>query len=131
LKRFQDWPKRLDAAIEAARGRPFSWGGHDCALFAADVVNSISGKDFGAPWRGSYESAVQAMRRLRSHGGLPGLVTQLLGEPVNPEQARRGDVVLKRGEPTLGICLGAKCAFTGLAGLVFVPLKECELVWHV
>jgi hypothetical protein len=56
-------------------------------------------------------------------------VTQLLGEPVKPEQAMRGDVVLMRG--SLGICLGAKCAFTGLAGLVFVTLKECEQVWHV
>jgi hypothetical protein len=129
LKRFQDWPKRLDAAIEDARKKSFAWGGHDCALFAADVVKAITGEDFAAPWRGRYESAVQAMRRLRPHGGLPGLVTQLLGEPVKPEQARRGDVVLKSG--ALGICLGAKCAFTGLDGLVFVTLKECELVWHV
>jgi hypothetical protein len=129
LKRFQDWPKRLDASIEDARKKSFAWGDHDCALFAADVVKAITGEDFGAPWRGRYESAVQAMRRLRPHGGLPGLVTQLLGDPVKPEQARRGDVVLKSG--ALGICLGAKCAFTGLDGLVFVTLIECEQTWHV
>jgi hypothetical protein len=133
LKRFEDWPARLDAAIDSARVKPFAWGGHDCALFAADVVLAITGKDFGAQWRGSYHSAAQAMRRLRPHGGLPGLVTKVLGDPVKTEQAMRGDVVLMCGEqgPTLGICLGANCAFTGLEGLVFVTLRECEQVWHV
>jgi hypothetical protein len=38
-------------------------------------------------------------------------------------------VVLKSG--ALGICLGAKCAFTGLSGLEFVTLRECEQTWRV
>lgn len=133
MRRFEDWPKRLDAAIEAARAKPFCWGAHDCALFAADIVKAITGEDLASAWRETYCSALQATRALERDGGLISVANKALGNPVVPAQARRGDVVLRCGElgPSLGICLGAKCAFTGLDGLVFVPLRECEQAWHV
>ena len=133
LKRFEDWPRRLDAAIEGARKRPFSWGSHDCALFAADVVVALTGEDLAAYGRGHYDSAETALRMISAGGGLAAIATKALGEPVPVPQARRGDVVLRCGEhgPSLGICLGARCAFTGFEGLVFVPLNECEQAWHV
>jgi hypothetical protein len=52
MKRYEDWPQRLVAAIEAARGRPFSWGAMDCCLFAADVVLAMTGVDYAAGFRG-------------------------------------------------------------------------------
>lgn len=133
MKRFDDWPSRLDAAVEEARKRPFAWGVHDCALFAADMVLAVTGRDLASSWRGGYGSARQALRALRGHGGLAGVATKALGDPVSPAQAMRGDVVMTRTHqwPALGICLGAKAAFTGYEGLVFLPMKDCEQAWHV
>lgn len=97
------------------------------------MVNAITGEDLAAAWRETYCTAAQASRAMRSDGGLVNLATKALGDPVPALQARRGDVVLRCAEhgPSLGICLGARCAFTGLEGLVFVDLKECEQAWHV
>ena len=133
LTRFEDWPRRLDAAIEAARARPFCWGEQDCALFAAAVVEAVTGRDFGAEFRGCYASALEARRQMEARGGLAAITSCFLGDPVQVTVARRGDVVLRLGEhgESLGICLGAKCAFTGFDGLVFTPLKECVLAWRV
>ena len=133
LRRFEDWPRRLDAAIEAARERPFCWGENDCALFAADVVVALTGEDLAAYGRGQYDSAETARRMINAGGGLAVIATKALGEPIPVAQARRGDVVLRCGDhgPSLGICLGARCAFTGIEGLVFLNLKECEQAWHV
>jgi len=133
LRRFPDWPQKLHEAVEAARARPFDWSKHDCALFAADVVLAITGKDFAAHDRGNYDSDVAALRLIHSRGGMVPMITAMLGEPVSVLRARRGDVVMYRSElgPSLGICLDSKCAFTGPTGLVFKPRKECELAWHV
>lgn len=133
LRRFPDWPKRLDQAIEAGRSKPFVWGSHDCVLFAADVVLALTGEDLAAQWRGQYDSAETALRAIHKGGGLITMAADALGEPVPVLSARRGDVVLYRDErgPSLGICLDRKCAFTGVDGLTFKSLKECEQAWHV
>jgi hypothetical protein len=133
LRRFPDWPKRLHEAVEAARARPFQWGSHDCLLFAADVVRSMTGKDLAAHGRGQYDSDVSALRLIHNYGGMVPLVSKALGDPVPVLRAHRGDVVMYRSElgPSLGVCLGAQCAFTGPTGLVFKQRKECELAWRV
>jgi hypothetical protein len=93
----------------------------------------MTGKDLAAHGRGQYDSDVSALRLIHSHGGMVQMVTAVLGEPVSVLRAHRGDVVMYRGElgQSLGICLDAKCAFTGHTGLVFKKRKECELAWHV
>jgi hypothetical protein len=133
LRRFPDWPKRLAEAVEAARARPFAWGSHDCLLFAADVVRAMTGKDLAAHGRGQYDSDVSALRLIHNYGGMVPLVSKSLGDPVPVLRAHRGDVVMYRSElgPSLGVCLGAQCAFTGPTGLVFKQRKECELAWRV
>ncbi len=44
-RRRPDWPARLRTIIEAARERPFSWGQHDCCLFASDAIEAMTGVD--------------------------------------------------------------------------------------
>lgn len=131
--RYEDWPKRLEAAIEAARVRRFSWGQHDCMLFAASVVQALTGRDVAAQHRGQYKGSQTAAAYTARHGGMATMVTKVLGDPVRPIQARRGDVVMRCDErgPALGVCVGAQAAFAGLRGLILRPLDECIQAWPV
>ena len=61
--RFYDWQERLDAAMNRAKSQMFSYGEFDCALFAADCVQAITGADYAAELRG-YDSKVAAYRVL-------------------------------------------------------------------
>lgn len=135
MTRYEDWPLRLAAAIEAARGRPFSWGAQDCCLFAADVVRALTGEDLAAPFRGRYASRAQAVAILGARGGLEAVVTSVLGAPLaTPLLARRGDVVMvaTADGPALGICADrGVCWLTGPAGLVRCWLRDAARAWRV
>lgn len=133
MNRCADWPRRLNDAIEAARGRPFAWGVHDCAAFATAVSAELTGHDPVAALRGSYESAWGAERLMARYGGLSGLISHHYGEPVTIGYARRGDLVLAERDngPALGVCLGGVAAFAGPEGLAFVNTSECRLAWHI
>lgn len=133
MKRHEDWPKRLDLAIEAARGRLFCWGQHDCALFAANVVQQLTGIDYATSWRGTYSTALEAKRRLGDAGGLLQVVTDALGTPIPAAQASRGDVVALQTEngPAIGICVGIDAAFPGESRLMFVRTDRCLQAWRV
>lgn len=130
--RRQDWPSILEAEIERARERPFSWGRHDCALWTAGVVAAITGVDYAADWRGKYASEFGAIKRLTASGyeGVEALATACLGDSISPLLAQRGDVAMF--DNALGICIGSACAFiTREEGLTFVPLGRCVKAWRV
>lgn len=133
--RLSDWPERLSDAIEAARGRPFSWGEHDCALFAADCALAITGRDPLAAVRGSYGTAQGAARVLRRLGCADlGALAALIGGPEIPVAwARRGDWMLapQDDEKALGVCLGLKAAFVTTQGLTFRPTIKCAAAWRI
>ncbi|MGD9538559.1 MAG: hypothetical protein AB7P52_11585 [Alphaproteobacteria bacterium] len=133
--RLPDWPERLSDAVEAARGRPFSWGTHDCALFAADCARAITGHDPLAAVRGTYGTAQGAARVLRRLGGDDlGALAALVGGPAIPVAwARRGDWVLieEMPEKALGVCLGLNAAFVTERGLTFRPTARCAAAWKI
>ncbi|MGE0270292.1 MAG: hypothetical protein AB7M05_08890 [Alphaproteobacteria bacterium] len=136
LCRYEDWPTRLEAAVETARTKPFSWGTVDCCLFAADCVEAITGQDLAAPYRGKYKTRRGALSILKRTygGGVEAAANNALGMPLEAKlMARRGDVVLFDGVegPALGICVGANCAYLGKAGLVFLPLQITSMAWRV
>ena len=66
LRRRTDWRQRLRAFALSRHREPFAWGQNDCALFAADATAALTGHDFGAPFRGTYASAREALRVLHS-----------------------------------------------------------------
>ena len=129
------WELRLVAAVETARGRPFSWGRHDCATFAFDLRRDLTGgHDVAALWRGRYRTALGAARVMRRLGwsSLEAAGCDLLGEPLpSVLLAQRGDLVLANTGLGFGICLGARAAGIAPQGLVLVPLADCSLAWRV
>lgn len=135
--RYEDWPERLNAEVQKARGKAFVWGTCDCALWALEVVAALTGTDHVATVRGTYESRDGALRCLASNWGcgLEDAVTILLGEPLpTPLYAQRGDVVSIGTDdgPALGICLGAELAFLAQeGGLTLRPITEAGRAWRV
>ena len=133
------WERRLVAAIETARARPFAWGRHDCPTFAFETRTALTGgADVAALWRGRYATALGGQRILRrlGWGSLEAMGHALLGEPLpSVHLAQRGDLVLagsgSGSGSGFGICLGAQAAGMAPEGLVMRPLAECFLAWKV
>ena len=132
MSRVDDWPERLAAHIEAARGRPFVWGAHDCCAYAADWVLAATGTDPIAPWRG-YTDAREGMRRLADLGGIAGLWTRLFGAPIAPYLAQRGDLVrvMVDGRESTGVVIGAHAAAPGETDLALAPMATWLEAWRV
>lgn len=137
--RVENWPQVLLAEIEKAESKPFSWGGrnggHDCCLFAADVVKALTGTDYAAPFRGRYTTERGAKRALTIYGAgtIPATLEKILGPAQPPLMARRGDVVVANTPlgPAAGICLGTVAAFAGPSGLSRLPLSACTACWRI
>lgn len=130
------WETRLAAEVEAAARRPFAWGQHDCATWAADVVAALTGEPSPAEaWRGRYTTALGGARLMRRQGwaSLEAGGRDLLGAPLPVALlAQRGDLVLgPEPDTAFGICLGAVCAFIGPEGLRMVPLADCRMAWRI
>lgn len=122
LQRFIDWPQRLHRAIEARSGRPYAWGSNDCALFAADLIEAMTGHDLAKPFRGTYRTERGAKRMLKAHGwrDLEAMADAML--PRRAERVRRGDLVLRKGD------FGPFLAIVWQGGVIG-PGPEKPLIW--
>lgn len=128
--------RQLIDFIEGRRGRPFSWGDNDCAMFAADWVLKQTGIDPLAPFRGRYSTAAGSVRALRRYGTGELISTWMssVGAPLaSVRLAMRGDVVAKAmpDGDALGIVVDHRAAFVAPAGLRFEPVESCRLAWRV
>lgn len=109
-----DWQNRLNAVMKAAIERPFSWGQHDCCLFAADCAEAMTGENFANGWRGTYDSETGAKKAiLRGGGSLEKVLARYLDE-VPVKLAQRGDIAVVENA-------GARCAGVVCSGVVWVP----------
>lgn len=109
-----DWQNRLNVVMKAAIERPFSWGEHDCCLFAADCAQAMCGEDYAAEWRGTYDSELGAKKAiLRGGGSLEKVLARFLDE-VPVKLAQRGDIAIVENA-------GTKCAGVVYSGVVWVP----------
>ena len=140
MRRFQDWPTRMDAWIKAHAHDAHAYGSWDCALMAASHIDNITGTALFAEHAGQYEGEAAAAHYLVSIGvgGLEGLATRTLGEPLPSRKfAQRGDVVTFETE--LGTALGIvdlsglkiACLNPSLQGFTRLPLAMATAVWRV
>lgn len=107
IVRLPDWRPRLQAWLTEVRDRPFAYGEHDCALFAAGAVAAMTGVDLAAEYRGRYGSLKEGFNLAR--GGHLALLRQHL-EPIAPALAQVGDIALigEVGFPALGVFEGGQ-----------------------
>lgn len=121
--RFDDWEQRLHALTLERLSTPYEWGVNDCALFAADAVLAMTGKDPMAEFRGRYDSQIGALRLISDMGkdSLGDAVATMLDE-IEPARLSRGDVGLFDGVegPFLAIVQGVSAVAPGADGLTHV-----------
>lgn len=110
---------------------PFAWGANDCCTFAADCVQAITGSDCAESLRG-HTTAKQAYRALQKHGGVIGIATAALGQPVPAAFAQVGDVVLSKAgkRDMLAICNGGTCLAPSANGLAHLDMASATLCWR-
>lgn len=105
--RRKDWRSRLGEKIEELRRQPFVPGSRDCALFAADCVEAMTGVDLAASFRGQYATIPGAVRALREAGydTLIDVVSEKLTE-VPVARAVFGDIAAIATDDGIGWNLG-------------------------
>lgn len=134
MRRLPDWEERLTDYLASAGERPFAWGAHDCALFAAGAAAAMTGDDRAADFRGAYDSRASSIEALRALGQGTLLRTfQDRFEEIEPKKARRGDLIWNGF--AVGVHYGAFAAFIGLPdgepGLVRLPRSEWKRAFKV
>ena len=127
--RFEDWPVRLAKYIEESRNKPFQWGEHDCAIFAAGAVKAITGIDPAAEYRGQSESARESYAWVKEQDGSLLRIMDSKFPRHKVAFARRGDICMWQN--SLGVCVGRAVLVCTKAGLVGVPLREADYAWGV
>lgn len=111
-----DWEARLAKAIRDASHKQFSARRWNCALFAHDCAQRVSGRALPFAMKG---------------GSLVTSVDAVLPR-VAPQLARRGDIVMAHvPEPSLGVCVGREALFVAKKGLMRLPMRGVRTAWSV
>lgn len=133
MKKLQDWQVRFETFIAQRRATPFTWGTNDCAIFAADCVQALTGADVALPAFRKHKTELQAARLLKRHGGVVGIATEALGQPAPANTAQVGDVVLAQsgGRDMLAICNGETCIAPSSTGLAVLVMPVDSVCWRL
>ena len=141
MKRFDDWPRRLDTFIASRRELPFEWGSNDCCVFACDAVLAMTGEDLAQGFRDTYTTLLAAKKVMRKAkastvGKLADIIAERHGLAEVPAPfAQRGDVVLldREAGESLGIVSlhGTDVWAPGPERLIEVPLSETKRAWRI
>ena len=118
MTRLPDWRTRLAVYLAAGRAKPFAYGEHDCARFAAGAVEAVTGADPSAALGIRYTTLVGGRRALVARGYRdPVAFVRESFEEIPPALARIGDlaVVLTAEGPALAVVGGA---------VVFAPAPD-------
>jgi len=135
--RYPDWPELLNRAAAERRSIPFQWGTNDCVSSASTIIASYTGTDIMKNFRGTYSSALGAVRLFKQHGGFLELVNQVCGEhgviEVPRRSAGRGDLsaFVFDGRLTLAVLNGFGAWAPSKDGLVNIPLNTIIKSWRI
>lgn len=124
--RVPGWEDRLRRVIIVDQHKPFAWGRHDCILFAARCIEAVTGEDPAAEHRGTYDSAIGAMRLLKALGfATPADAIGSRFEEVHPITCRSGDIVsypMPEAGNVLGVVFGEQVVAPNTNALATGPL---------
>lgn len=79
--------------LESCRQRRFEYGVYDCAIFVADWVQIVTGKDYAKKYRGKYTTQEAGLKKIK--GDLRAYVQKALAGPFPINQAHTGDIALR------------------------------------
>jgi len=137
VTRVEGWGARLDAVIQAATERPFSWGEHDCCTFAADCVDAVTGTRLWPAGLGAYTTSVGAQKAMFACGWqtVEDALDAVVGHRVPVLMAQRGDLVLIPAEGFAGAAVidmtGQFAVGVSHGGLLRVPVLDALAAWRV
>ena len=144
LTRTAHWATREFHDFLMARAfAPFVWGKNDCSLFAADAIQSFTGVDLAADFRGKYSDEAGALALCKQVTGTATVEAaavycaqkQGLVEWQAPLCARRGDLVLVEDEGRLISAVvhinGREAVTVGADGLKRLPIWDVRRAWSV
>lgn len=131
--KHEDWVGQLFATIEKVSNESFAYGKNDCCLFAARVVDAMTGTEYAKKLAEMYHDERSALAYINSFGSIQEAVKDWLGEPTNLAFVQRGDVVLfnNEGRETLGICVGDRIVSVAETGVAYVPMEQAICTWKV
>jgi hypothetical protein len=118
-------------SISRAHFRP---GQHDCALFAAGAVQSMTGVDLAAEYRGEYQTIEEGYALMRERGfDGPIEFAESQFEEIPPLFAQVGDLAVVQGDGALalGVVQGPTIYVLRLDGPGVIPLDEAVRAFRV
>ena len=135
MRRFCDWPVRLERYFQSCKSRIFRYGAFDCASFASGAVEVLIGVNILATMP-TYTSKKDALKKT---GGLAIAMPDLMEhwgieQWASPLLSQRGDVVmLKRPSGhALGVVdLDGNIKAPLKRGLTSLPLTEVVVGWRI
>lgn len=142
MERRQDWPARLADAIEAASGRPFSWGQHDCCAAACALIEAMTDANPMADLP-AYDDEAGARAVIEPYGGVVEIVEALSDDNGFPEipvgMAQRGDLVLVPGADGWDAAMAmvspngrqVVTARAGGVGWLWMPARAARRAWRI
>jgi hypothetical protein len=106
VTRLVDWDARLAEWANALMGRPFCWGGMDCAQICLEAWSVITGNR--NPHAGAYSDMHGALRYQRDVCSIQAALLELGCVAVQPGFQQRGDFILVRDDPWRvgNVCMG-------------------------
>jgi N-methylhydantoinase B/oxoprolinase/acetone carboxylase alpha subunit len=130
MTRYEDWPERMEAALQRWAAVPFIRDRTDCVEYAIDMIFTITGERFVNPAHGEYWDERSASRSILKRGAnLREVVSLYLGDTIAVAFAQRGDIVLDGNN--LGVCIGAEVLFRSETGLMRKDLLACACAWRI
>ena len=137
FKRPPNWEQKLVSRIEQSRGQPFKWGDHDCATFAASIIEELGGPPgLNGFVSGRYKSGKDFANLMGTFkGGMKGVCEEAMKDfrQISINAAKRGDVVLlkKDGRFALGVSYNDKIGVLDEGGLHFVGKEFAVITWAI
>lgn len=145
LMKKEHWlTEELPQFLDSRRNVPFAWGSNDCATFAADAIQAITGTDIAEKFRGKYTTEVGALKAIKEITGGSTVVDAAaycaenhgLVEHQYPLMAKRGDLVIVKnrdGGEIAGIVSlnGRHVLSPGDNGLVLFSITDVTRAWSL
>lgn len=105
--------------------RPWVWGESDCCQFVGAYLEYLNGENPAKAF--DYRTESEAQNLIDEHGGLCGLVSRFLGEPVSV--GCHGMIALVNKPQLLGVVYRDRIVARTANDINDIPLRRGEAFW--